>query len=102
MITGGLGYTVTQASKYAFNKAGATERSSPFEAPTNDSSLWRPFDSEQTETPEAIDPYDVSGPATSYDLMESPEFFFPALSLLSGAVFAILGAIALAHRWQRF
>jgi hypothetical protein len=34
------------------------------------------------------------------DPVETSRFFFPALSLLSGAVLAAMGAIALAHRWR--
>jgi hypothetical protein len=73
LIGAGLGYTVNQAA--LFTSSG-----------DDDPGPGDPWDFDQT-------PEQTSDPGTSH-------FFFPALSLLSGAVLAAMGAIALAHRWR--
>jgi hypothetical protein len=98
MIAGGLGYTVNQASRYTDNGPAGGDAPVTTNGQDGDSDVWHPYQGDQDESPVSTNPW--GGSPNSYRDDSSSSFFLPALSLLSGAVFAIMGAIALAHRWR--
>ena len=98
MIAGGLGYTVNQASRYTDNGSAGGNAPVTTNDQDRDSDIWQPYHRDRDENPVSTNPWD--GSPTTYRDDTSSSFFLPALSLLSGAVFAIMGAIALAHRWR--
>ncbi|MHC4941668.1 MAG: hypothetical protein ACYTG7_01470 [Planctomycetota bacterium] len=98
MIAGGLGYTVNQASRYTDNDSAGGNTPLTTNGQNEDPDVWHPYRPDQEENPVSTNPWD--GSQNRYRDDNSSSFFLPALSLLSGAVFAIMGAIALAHRWR--
>lgn len=99
LIIAGLGYTVNQASNYTTTFMHVNEEGDSL---PEDNSV-NPADSTSDRNPKASDketkaPNAIAAALPYDDSADSPSLFIPALAILSGAVFAVMGAIALAHR----
>lgn len=101
MIATGLGYTVKQASVYG--SPSADERRDPLlddvDSRTGREALL-PYRSDASGSEIDPLPRESINPSERSDVHPPSNFILPALSLLSGAVLAAIGAIALMHRWR--
>lgn len=101
MIATGLGYTVKQASVYGPPSAdeGRDSLRDDANSPAH-REAWLPYRSEASGSDIDPLPGDSINPSERSDVHPPSNFILPALSLLSGAVLAAIGAIALMHRWR--
>jgi hypothetical protein len=101
LIIAGLGYTVNRASEYNARSVETLESHTisydtlPVE-PENSHEYHPSVGADDLGSQGITVPRQVEA-ASEFD---KPSFVFPALSLLSGAVLAAIGAIALMHRWR--